>query len=167
MPRRMARALAIENLKEDGGSLTPRSHIGQINEHALYGRRLSSKQGERLALFQMDERLFQAPSKAETLSVVCKSLLQSGRRSAAQRRRRSDASSQSHKNALFVALHCQMSGAAPSARWCSATAMMSSGISRALAMCVAFLNCLPSLPLESRLPTSIYHPQGWRRDGGQ
>jgi hypothetical protein len=49
MPRRMAHALAIENSKEDGGSLTPRSHIGQINEPYLYGPRLSSKQGDRLA----------------------------------------------------------------------------------------------------------------------
>jgi hypothetical protein len=49
MPRRMAHAFAIENSTEDGGSLTPQSHIGQINEPYLYGPRLSSKQGDRLA----------------------------------------------------------------------------------------------------------------------
>jgi hypothetical protein len=32
MPRRTAQAFAIENSREDGGSLTPQSHIGQINE---------------------------------------------------------------------------------------------------------------------------------------
>jgi hypothetical protein len=55
IPRRTAHALAIENSKEDGGSLTPQSHIGQINELYLYGSRLSSKQGERFALFPVED----------------------------------------------------------------------------------------------------------------
>ena len=67
MPRRMAHAFAIENSKEDGGSLTPRSHIGQINEPYVYGPRLSSKQGERLALFSGRGPLF--PSSQEPLKL--------------------------------------------------------------------------------------------------
>lgn len=55
IPRRTAHALAIENSKEDDGSLTPQSHIGQINEPYLYGSRLSSKQGERFALFPVED----------------------------------------------------------------------------------------------------------------
>jgi hypothetical protein len=36
MPRRMAHAPAIENWRENGGSLTPQNHIGQINEFCAY-----------------------------------------------------------------------------------------------------------------------------------
>jgi len=44
MPRRMARAFAIANSKDDRGSLTPQSDIGQINEPYVHRLQLSSKQ---------------------------------------------------------------------------------------------------------------------------
>jgi len=43
--------IAIENSVVNGGSLTPQSQIGQINEQDIYARRLSFKQGVNLVLF--------------------------------------------------------------------------------------------------------------------